>query len=147
MANLLRGVIILLTSCGLYVHLWLLPNVWNNIFFATKEWIVLVCVAIIPCYAAMVMAWLITNSIAKEEEFTKRNAVLFRWIGILAICDSGIFMLLTVLLVILQRALIWNLFAAIPLTAAGICIAICAAVLSRLVGKAAELKEDSDLTI
>ncbi len=147
MANLLRVVILLLVGCGLFVHIWLIPNVWQNVFVATREWLVLAAAAILPCYGAMVMAWMIAGSIAKENEFSHKNAALFKWIALLAVADSGIFLAASAVLFVLERALIWNLLASVPLAAAGICIAICAAVLSRLVDKAADLRDEADLTI
>lgn len=150
MANLLRAVIVLLVGCGLFMHIWWIPNIVRDSYsleFVTVEWVTLTSAALIPCYAVTVIAWLIADSISKEREFCHRNAALFRWVFGLALGDSALFLLASIVLYATGRAYIWCVFTALPLAALGICVAICAAVLSHLIDRAADLQEDSDLTI
>ncbi len=150
MANLLRAVIILLVGCGLFMHIWWIPTIVRDgcsLEMVTVEWVTHAAVALIPCYAVTVIAWFVADSIAKEREFCHRNATFFRWIFGLALGDSTLFFVASIVLYVAERAYVWCVFAALPLAALGICVAICAAVLSHLIDRAADLQEDSDLTI
>ena len=150
MANLLRGVIILLVLCGVFVHLYLLPNMFVGGIYrelVTGPWLILAAIALIPCYAVTVIAWQIAGSIEKEREFCHRNATRFRWIFGLALSDSAVFLVGSVILFLIGRAYAWCVLGAVVLAALGVCVAIAAAVMSHLIDRAAVMQDDADLTI
>lgn len=150
MANLLRSVIVLLVLCGIFVHVWLIPKLLDggaSLDIVTAEWVILAAITMIPCYGVTVIAWFVADSIAKEREFCHRNALLFRWIFGLALGDSAVFLIGSVILYLMGRTYVWCVLGAIVLAALGICVAIAAAVMSHLIDRAADMQDDADLTI
>ena len=150
MANLLRVVIFLLVLCGLFIHVWWMSMLLGggaSLNIVTDEWVILAAVALVPCYRVTVIAWLVAGSIAKEQEFCHRIAARFRWIFGLALGDSAVFLIGSLILYLAGRAYVWCVLGATVLGVLGVCVAIAAAVMSHLIDRAADMQDDADLTI
>lgn len=108
------------------------------IFFWITELVVL---------AAFWQAWLIFSEIGRDNSFCMENARRLRTISRLAIVDSVLYAVCTIVLVILgaMHPGVLLIFAGIVLV--GLAIAIASAALSHLTQKAASLKDENDLTI
>ena len=119
--------------------------------FAWAYWPCLIwawCFAV-PIFAALIPAWQVFSSIsAPEGAFTRTNARCLRWIAYLAFADGVIFpagMLIVAALGAGQPGLTLVITPVVMFCC--VAVGIAALCLGHLVGDAAELKEDSDLTI
>lgn len=147
MAGLLRVVIIILGLCGVFMHLCWIPGAPSLFISVSKWWMILANVALIPCWIVLVIAWGIAGSISKEEEFCYRNAKRFRAVFYLALSDSIFFVAGSAVSIILEPWSFPLVFLAVPMAMLGLCVAICSAVMARLIEGAAKLQEETDLTI
>jgi len=147
MARLLRVVMIILALCGIFMHLWWIPFAPKSFFPISRWWAILANIALIPCWAVLVIGWKIAASIADEKEFCYRNAKRFRVIFYLSLIDSIFFALGSIVAFIIDPWSFLCIVLVVPLMIFGICISICAAVMARLIEGAAKLQEESDLTI
>ena len=110
-------------------------------------WLFFLLATAIPCCAALVLGWKIAVNIGKDRSFSMENAGLLKWIAWLAAGDAAFFFLGNVVLALLSMNHPGVLLASLMVVFLGIAIAVCAAVLSHQVRKAAALQEQSDLTI
>lgn len=128
------GQFIAVAEQGLFDHL-LLP------------WLVFLWIAALPAIAALFFAWKVADNIGVDRSFSLSSANLIRWIGRLAAADALYLFLgnVTYLLLGMNHPGVFLLIQ-IPVFVV-FAIAIAAFSLSRLVHRAAELQEQSDLTI
>ena len=110
-------------------------------------WLAILWCTAIPCYAAMIFAWQIARDIGQEHPFTHDNARRVRRIGQLALADVVFFFAANVVMVLLNMSHSGIVLVALFICIAGAAFVAAAMALSHLVGRAAELQEDSDLTI
>jgi hypothetical protein len=89
----------------------------------------------------------IAKDIGREHPFTHDNARRVRRIGQLAIADVAFFFAANVVLLFLNMNHPRILLMALFICLAGVAFAVVVIALAHLVGRAAELQEDSDLTI
>jgi len=156
MTRLLHALLIVAAVlAGLFFFAWL-PMMGKEMAVADPEfaWAYWPCliwawVFALPIFAAIYPAWLVFSSIsAPEGAFTRLNARCLRAIAILAFADAVIFPAGMVIVGMMGAG---SAPLAVLLTPAVmfLCVAvgIAALVLSHLVDDAAEMKEDSDLTI
>ena len=104
-------------------------------------------VAAVPCYAALVLGWRIAASIGADRSFTADNARLLRIIGGLAAGDTAYFFAGNVVLLFLNMNHPGVLLISLLICFAGVSVTVAAVCLAHLVRKAADLQEQSDLTI
>lgn len=101
----------------------------------------------IPCYASLVLGWKIFTQIGLNNSFCAENARRLRTISRLALADTVVYLLLSLLLCsmgIAHPSIVLILAAIILFGAAA---TVCSAALSHLTQKAADIKSDNDLTI
>ena len=110
-------------------------------------WMSLIYVCAAPCFAALVTGWLIADNIGKDKSFTMKNAGLFKLFSLLALGDSIVFGVGSLVYTLLGFNHPGLLLIQMLIVFVGLAIFVCMAALSYLVGKAAALQEDSDLTI
>lgn len=110
-------------------------------------WLVFLWIAGLPCFAALAMAWEIAGNVGADRSFSERNARLFSRISWLAAGDACYFFAGNILLLLLNMSHPSVAIASCGLAFAGAAAAVVSAVLSHLVKKAADLQEQSDLTI
>ncbi len=110
-------------------------------------WQILIYICALPCFAALVVGWLIADNIGKDQSFTKKNASLFNIFSLLALGDSVFFGVSCIVYAFLGMNHPGLLLIQFLVVFVGLAIFVCMAALSYLVGKAANLQEDSDLTI
>ena len=156
MTRLLHAVLIVAAVLAGLMFFWWLPMLGREMALADPEfaWAYWPCliwawVFALPIFAAIYPAWQVFSSIsAQEGAFTRQNAVCLRTIAILAFADAVIFpagMVIVALMGAGQAGLTVLITPAVIFACAAVGIA--ALVLSHLVDDAAEMKEDSDLTI
>lgn len=150
----LKAVILAVGLCGLGVYFWIVPTLARSVTAQYPEfsgclwpWLCLVWATAIPCYAALLFCWKIARNIGADRSFCAQNGRLLRWISYLAAGDVALFLLGNVVFLLLNMNHPSILLAALLIFLIGMAISVAAATLSHLVGKAAALQEQSDLTI
>ena len=146
----LKFVIIGVGLCGLAVYTMLLPDVLFDIFpdgTTATVWLVFLCATGLPCYAVLVLAWLISSNIGRDDSFCTKNARLLSAISFLAAGNALLLFVGTVILGAIDRSMPNVTAFALLVVFAGVAVSIAFAALSHLVLKAAEMKEENDLTI
>ena len=140
--------------CGAFVYLWVIPELGTSIktmnpdfSYCYAPWLGFISITAIPCVAGLSLAWKIAANIGDDRSFTKENAKSLRWISILALGDAAYFLMGNILLILLNMHHPGLFIMAVAVVLVGIAIAAAAAALSYLVGRAALLQEQSDLTI
>jgi len=155
MTRLLHAVLIVaVLLAGLFFFAWL-PMMGKEMAVADPEfaWAYWPCliwawIFALPIFSAVYPAWLVFSSIsAPEGAFTRLNARCLRTIAILAFADAVIFPAGMVILGFLGAGSGPLTFWTPAVIFACAAVGIAALVLSHLVDDAAEMKEDSDLTI
>lgn len=99
----------------------------------------------IPVAIALVLFWKICTEIGRDNSFCHKNARLLSGIGFCALLDTGYCAIGTVTIELLVGSPIWLL--GLGACTVGLAIALAAFLLSHLVLKAADLKDENDLTI
>lgn len=110
-------------------------------------WLAFLWASGVPCFAVLGIAWKIVSNIEKNQSFSLENARLFRWISRLAAGDAGFFFVGNLALLLLNISHPSVVLASLVVDFIGVAVAVAAAALAYLVGKAADLQEQSDYTI
>lgn len=155
LANWLKAIIVGVALLGILVCAVVLPSIGKMFMqhydgeFDYAFWpdLIFLWVCMIPCFIALLPAWRIADNIGKDRAFSIENAKCFKLISILAAADSAFFFIGNIVLLFLWMnhggfALMSLVFVFI-----GIAVSVAAAVLSHLVGKAAKMQDENDLTI
>ena len=150
----IRIVIVGTTLIGLLCCFYLIPELGMTFRYKYPEfsywvlpWSILLYVCAIPCFAAMVISWRIAGNIGRDNSFCRENANLFKVFSILALADSGVFGLGSIVFTLLGMNHPGLLLIDFLIIFAGLAVFVITAALSYLVAQATDLKEDSDLTI
>ena len=151
---LLKIIIVGAAVVVLLVYVWILPvmavetaetapaySLW------LRPCLIFVELTAVPVIAAIVLAWKIAANIGKDKSFCAANAEMLKAISILAIADTAYFFIGNMALISVNVYSPPLFLALLFITFVGTVITVCAAVLSHLVRKAADLQEQSDLTI
>ena len=147
----LKGVIIFLAVMAAGCYLVIFPQrVQEAGGMYDMEWIVTpgiaaVSLSAIPVAIALALFWRICTEIGRDNSFCRRNARWLSGIGFCALLDTGYCAVGTVTIELLVGSPIWILGMGVCMV--GLAIALAAFLLSHLVLKAAELKDENDLTI
>ena len=110
-------------------------------------WLIFLWLTGIPCYAALVLGWRVAGNIGNDRSFSQENARLLALISRLAAGDAVFFFVGNVALLLLNMSHPGVVLLSLLVVFAGVAVAVAAACLSHLVRKAADLQEQSDLTI
>ena len=154
LAQWLRIAVILMAAFGAAVFFCAVPVMGKSLVYANPEfaycyipWLAVIWCTAVPCYAALVFAWQIAKDIGREHPFTHDNARRVKRIAQLAIADVVFFFAMNIILLLMNMNHPGFLLMSLVICFAGIAFAASAMALSHLVGRAAELQDDSDLTI
>ena len=154
LAKWLKAILIGVGVCGLIVYALVLPMVGKELIDGREElqgyfwpWLVFLWATGVPCYAALVLGWKIAGNIGEDRSFSLDNAKLLKGIAGLAVGDAGFFFLGNLIFLFLNINHPGVVLFSLIVEFAGVAIAVVAAALSHLVRKAAELQDQSDLTI
>lgn len=150
----LKAVIIAVGICGLIVYFGILPDFGCGMVGAAPEfsswhwpWMIFLWCTAIPCYIVLVLGWKIAVNIGNDRSFSKENAEFLQSIAWLIAGDILFFFLGNAVFFFLSMNHPGILLAALLICVIGIAISVAAACLSHLVRKAADLQEQSDLTV
>ena len=150
----LRAILIGVGICGLIVYFVILPVCGQTLAEQYPEfsdrywpWLGFLWATGLPCCAALILGWRIAANIGADRSFSNENAGYLKWISWLAAGGSAFFFIGNIVLWFLNMNHPGIVFLAMGITFAGIAVTVAAAALSHLVRKAADLQEQSDLTI
>ena len=154
LSNWLKLIIGVMGLCGLLIYAWIIPSLGQTVAAAYPEfafcywpWLILIWITAVPCYAVLGCGWRIAENIREDRSFSAANARLLKWVAVLAAADSGFFFVMNIVLLLLNMNHPGVVLMSLLVLVVGIAISVASAALSHLVRKAAELQEQSDLTI
>ncbi len=110
-------------------------------------WLVFLWLTALPCFAALWLGWRIADNIGHDRSFCVENAAALKKITRLAAGDSLFFFLGNVALLLLNLSHPGVVLMSLAAVFAGVAAAVAAAALSHLAYRAADLQQQSDLTI
>lgn len=151
LAKRLKITIIGIAICALIFYCAVLPYLCQKLLDAKGTAFIIemvyACISGIPCFIAMFFAYRISCNIGANRSFTKENADLLTKISNLAAIDTLYVFVGALLLLFLVEADPMVILLSFVVIFAGLAISVAAAALSHLVQKAADLQNESDLTI
>lgn len=150
----LRVIIAGVGICGIIIYAAVVPMLGSAMVDKFPEfsycripWLVLIWLTAIPCYFALALAWKIAINIGEDRSFSVENARLLKWISVLAAGDSAVFFAGNLVYLLLNMNHPSIVLLSLLIEFFGIAVSVASAALSHLVMKAAELQNESDLTI
>ncbi|WP_018962548.1 DUF2975 domain-containing protein [Coprothermobacter platensis] len=150
----LKWILVVIGLCGLIVYAWVIPSLGKMLLSEYPEfsycyvpWMILIGITVVPCYVVLVFGWKIAGNIGMDRSFSLENAKLLKQIAVFAAADAGFFFVMNVVYWFLNMNHPGIVLASITILLVGTAISAASAILSHLVGKAAELQKQSDLTI
>ena len=150
----LKLIIIGVAVCGAVVYGFILPELGKELVDGAPEfsgffwpWLIFFWVTGIPCYIALALCWRIAGHIGANRSFCAENAKLLQRIAVLAAADSGLVFAGNVGFFLASMNHPGTALGLLFVVFAGVAVSITAAGLSHLTQKAADLQEQSDLTI
>jgi len=154
LSNWLKVAIICLAVFGLLVYGMVIPNYGRNLAVQNPDyahcfwpWMTLLILTAIPCYTALVFGWRIATDIGRDRSFSEANAKRMKWISNLAFGDVILFFFGNTMLLFLGMSHPGVFLLSLLPDMLGVAIAVCAAALSHLIYKSAQLQQDADLTV
>lgn len=153
-AKWLKALIIGTTLIGIAGLFTIVPFISNLLRFQYPQaeqtisvWTILIYLFTVPCFVAMGLSWKIASQIQKGHYFCTENGRLFALFSKLALGDSVLFLLASIVFYTMGMNHIGFLVLSLLVAFIGLAIGICTAALSYFTNSAAILQEDSDLTI
>ena len=148
----LKGVILFLAAMGAVFYGFVFPELIREMGAVDFSWLVgpgiaAVSVSAIPIVIALALFWRICTEIGRDNSFSYANARYLSGIGLCALVDTGYCAVGTVTVFVITGVHPSVLLLAVTAVLGGLAIAVAAFLLSHLVRKAAELKDENDLTI
>ena len=140
--------------CGIIIYAAVIPMLAEAMVYKYPEfrhcqwpWLILIWVTAVPCYSALILGWKIAVHIGADRSFSIENAKLLKWISMLAAGDSAIFFAGNLIYLLLNMNHPSIVLFSFLIEFFGAAISVASAALSHLVRKAADLQDQSDLTI
>ena len=154
LAKWLKFIIIGVGVCGLIVYAVIVPWFGRGQIDAEPElagwyipWLIFISITGIPVYIALCFCWKVAVNIGNDRSFSMDNAKLLKWISWLAAADSAYFFIGNIVLMLLNMNHPGIVMLSLIVVFGGVAVTIASASLSHLIVKAADLQEQSDLTI
>ena len=151
LARRLRLILIGIALCGLLFYALLLPCFLRRSFpddsVAFWAHLILLWISGIPCYIVLWYGLRVVRNIDADRSFCAENAAHLRAVSTLASLDAVYIFLCDILLLLLGVSEGMMLLLSVIIIFVGAAVSVSAAALSHLVLRAAELQEQSDLTI
>lgn len=140
--------------CGAAILLFAVPEIGRSIISAYPEfsgaylpWLLFLWTAVVPCYAVLVLGWLIASNIARDNAFSPVNAKLLKAIAILAAIDSVYFLIGNIVLLLLNMNHPGIVLLSLIVVFIGAAICVASTALSKLTFRAADIEDENRYTI
>ena len=148
----LKGVVIFLAALAVIFYGFVFPQLIRDMGAVEFTWLVgpatvAVSLSAIPIAIALALFWRICTEIGRDNSFCHKNAWRLSGIGFCALADTAYCVVGTVTVFAITGGNPGVLLLAMTAIFGGLAIALAAFLLSHLVLKAAELKDEHDLTI
>ena len=150
----LKAILLGIGLCGLVVYCYALPECGRTIISDYPEfaswywpWLIFLWFTALPCFASLVLGWRIAGNIGKDRSFCPENAVHLQRIAYLAAGDTLFFFAGNVVMTVLGMSHPGVMLASLFVCFVGVAVTVAAVCLSHLTRKAADLQEQSDLTV
>jgi len=114
---------------------------------AAFAWRVIVSLSALPCAGVIVCMWAVSNAINRDEVFTLKTSVWIERAAVLLFADAPFILAANIIMFFWSSSHPSVLLASGGVTFVFIAFGLLAAVLSRYIAKAAELREVSEGTI
>ena len=137
----LKGVVVFLAALAALFYGFVFPDLM------VTPAIVAVSLSAVPIAVALALFWQICTDIGRDNSFCHKNAWRLSGIGFCALADTAYCVVGTVTVFAITGGNPGVLLLAMTAIFGGLAIALAAFLLSHLVLKAAELKDEHDLTI
>lgn len=150
LATWLKVIIVGMAVCGLVVFGYAVPYGSNALLGEVAEHtgaVIYIWVMAVPCYVVLAFAWKIASNISADNSFSQENATCLKWIAFMSGIDTVLLFVGNVILLCMDLSSTIIVLCSFIICFVGIAISVAAAGLSHLVMKAAELQEQSELTI
>jgi hypothetical protein len=105
------------------------------------------CLTAIPCVIAVVYGWRISNLVKADRSFSSDTAKLLAKISTCAFVDAAYFFVFTIAVSFVELTDISTLIVSFTVIVLAVAFGMAFAALARIVQKAADLQEESDLTV
>lgn len=110
-------------------------------------WLIFLWLTAVPCYIVLIFVWKTAGNIGRDNSFCKENAVMMKNISLLAAIDSAFFFVGNIVYWLIGFNHPSILLASFVVVFLGVSFSVAAAAISHLIYKAADMKEENDLTI
>ena len=154
LSNWLKVAIFMMGIFGLIIYGVILPSYGQSLAADYPEfshcfwpWMTLLLLTAVPCYVALIFGWKIAHDIGLDRSFSEVNAKRMKWISNLAFGDVILFFFGNVMLLFTNMNHPGIFLLSLLPDILGVAISVCAAALSHLIFKSAQLQEDTELTI
>ncbi len=154
LARWIKFVIIGVGLCGLIVYAVIMPRfgaylVNQNTILERNlmPWLILIWVSAIPCYGVLVLGWKVADRIMEDRTFSYDTAKYLKWVSYLAMGDAIFVFVVHVIFLLLDMSAAAVMLVVIIITFFGVAVSVCAAAVSHLVIKAADIQEENELTV
>ena len=154
MAKWLKGLTLFTGAIGLVTLTMIMPVVMGELFIGENGNTAsvylfngFVWLTAVPVYVALYKIWKICTNIAGNNSFCPANAGYLKDISCLAIFDTVLYLVITLVAILFMEVNIIAILLLICGVGAGIFIAVSTVALSHLTTKACAIKQENDLTI
>lgn len=139
---------------GVLIYLFIVFGIGIEVLLTTPGferaygyWAVFVLAFAIPIYMALWQGWKIANNIKIDKSFSRENAMSLSKVAKLAAFDAGFFFVGNIVMWLVGFSSLGNMCITLFICFLGVVASVIMAALSHLTLKAAQLKEESELTI
>lgn len=154
LSNWLKGIILGIGICGLVIYAGVIP-LWGQTIAVTYPefsycyypWLGFIWISGIPCYGVLILGWQVASRIGNDQSFSRENSVSLKKISMLSAGDAVFVFGVNILYLLLNMNHPGIVIGFLFVVFAGAAVSVVSAALSHLVGKAAELQEQSEWTI
>ena len=150
----LKLIIIGTAICGGIVYAGIIPHFMRYLVEQNSileknvlPWLITIWVSAIPCYIVLLLGWLISSNIGRDNSFSIANARHLKWVSYLAVIDVVYYFAVNGIFLLIDMSHPFVMGVALIICFVGTAFSVCSAALSHLVEKASKIKEENDLTI
>ncbi|MFE3577173.1 DUF2975 domain-containing protein [Lysinibacillus sp. NPDC059133] len=148
----LKLIIILCGIFGVLFCVYIAPEIGKNFLQNSKQdlynfFIGFIWITGIPFFIALALGWQICSDIASDQVFTIKNADRLKYVGILSMIEGVFYIAALMYLFIIGSYQTDLLMIILLILFFSVVISVFTSLLSHLVRKASEIKQDNDLTI
>ena len=154
LAKWIKFVIAGVGICGLIVYSVIMPRfgaylVKQDSMLESNvlPWLILIWISALPCYGVLVLGWKVAVNIGRDRTFSYENARYLKWVSYLAMGDSIFVFIAHAIFLVMDMSAAAVMLVIIIVVFFGVSISVCAAALSHLIIKAADIQEENELTV